>query len=234
MPKILTYKQLMRKHYKILDDTPDSFRQSFGDIVGNFKMLVWGDSGNGKSNFIMQFIKVLIVYGKVLYLSLEEGHERTMQVKALQYFTEDEGQNIRYADHTMGYVELMVALKRKQSPKFIVIDSLQYWNISYEQYKELKKTFPKKSFIFISHANGKAVDGQVASKIKYDAGLKVWVEGYVAFIKTSRYGGQKKPFIIWEDGAKQYWGKKYRSVVQGIKTKPKPKPIADNKETEAE
>lgn len=234
MPKVLSYMQLMRKHYKILDNTPDSFRHSFGDIVGNFKMLVWGDSGNGKSNFIMQFIKVLLDYGKVLYLSLEEGHERTMQMKAMQYFTKEEGLNIRFADHAMSYSELVEYLNTKRSAKFIVIDSLQYWNINYDQYKELKRAFPTRAFIFISHANGKAVDGQVASKIKYDAGLKVWVEGYVAFIKTSRYGGQKKPFIIWEDGAKQYWGKKYRSVVQGIKTKPKPKPIAETKKTEAE
>lgn len=224
MPKVLTFKQQVKKNYKILEDAPEDFVKSFGHIVGNFKMIVWGDSGNGKSNFIMQFMKVLLGYGKVLYLSLEEGHERSMQLKMSQYFNEEDGRWLRIADHTMSYRELKVLLRKRTSAKFVIIDSLQYWNISYEDYKELKKEFPTKSFIFISHANGRNVHGNVASRIKYDAGIKVFVEGYVAFVKTSRYGGEKKPFIIWEDGARQYWGKKYRSVVQGIKTKPKAKP----------
>lgn len=195
-----------------MEEVPDSFRQSFGQVVGNFKMIVWGPSGNGKSNLIMQLIQVLIEYGKVLYVSLEEGHERTMQTKAADYFKENEHNGrIRFADHTMGYEELVAMLKKKQSPKFIVIDSLQYWNISYDQYKELKSTFSRKGFIFISHAAGKEVDGKTGSKIRYDAGIKVRVEGFVAFV-ASRYGGNT-PYVIWEEGARKYWGKKYKSIV---------------------
>lgn len=220
MPKVLSYKQLMKKNYKIMEDVPDKFRDSFGEVVGNFKMLVWGDSGNGKSNLIFQLIQVLIKHGKVMYLSLEEGHEVTTQRKVAEYFNEEDNSNLRFADHTMVYDELCKVLKKRNSPKFLVIDSVQYWNISYEDYKALKRQFPTKGFIFISHANGKAVDGKVAAKIKYDAGIKVWVEGYVGFIKTSRYGGKKKPYVIWEEGAKHHYGKKYRSIVEGVKSKP--------------
>lgn len=220
MPKVLSLKQLMNKNYTTMTNVPDKFRDSFGEVVGNFKMIIWGPSGNGKTNLIMQLIKVLISFGKVLYVSLEEGHERTMQTKASEYFTSDEDNGkIRFADHTMGYEELVKVLSRKQSPKFIVIDSLQYWNISYDQYKELKSKFPRKGFIFISHASGKEVDGKTGTKIRYDAGIKVRVEGFVAFV-ASRYGGNQ-PYVIWEDGARRYWGKKYKSTVEGIKRKPK-------------
>lgn len=37
------------------------------------------------------------------------------------------------------------------------------------------------------------------------------MKGYVAFV-VSRYGGNK-PYVIWEDGAKKFWGDKYNEVV---------------------
>jgi predicted ATP-dependent serine protease len=42
-------------------------------------MTIWGQSGQGKSNLVMDFIKALMLHGKVLYVSLEEGFGLTMQ-----------------------------------------------------------------------------------------------------------------------------------------------------------
>ena len=38
----------------------------------------------------------------------------------------------------------------------------------------------------------------------YDADLKIWVEGYVAFSK-GRYQGATGEYTIWEKGAYDYW-----------------------------
>jgi len=216
MARVLGLKQLLQKNYRFLKDLPEPITDSFGKLVDNFIMIVWGMSGNGKSNFIMQFLKAIMPYGKVLYVALEEGFEATTQMTALRQLDEKEhGGKIEFADHEMTYDELWKKLEKKKSPRFIVIDSIQYWKINYEQYKRLKEKFAKKSFIFISHASGKLPKGKTAEDIMYDAGIKTRIEGYVCTTVISRYGGNK-PYVIWEEGAKKYWGKNYKKVIAGV------------------
>lgn len=219
MAKVLGLKQLLAKKYSFLQNLPREITHSFGRLTDNFIMIIWGQSGEGKSNFILQIIKCLMQYGNVLYVGLEEGTESTMQLRALQQLNETtHNGKIGFADHEMTYDELMKKLAKKKSARFIVIDSIQYWNINYEQYKALKERFKKKTFIFISHSKGKLPDGRTADKIRYDAGIKVRVEGYVAFPK-SRYGGNE-PYIIWEEGAKKYWPpKEFKKIM--FQAKPK-------------
>jgi hypothetical protein len=206
-PKPLGLHQLLRKKFDKIPDLPEEILRSFGELVMNFIMIVWGQSGNGKSNLIYQLLTVLMKHGNVLYLALEEGTGSTTQLVALRHLNEEEHSGkILFADHTMTYEELRKYLPRKQSPRFIVIDSVQYWGITYAQYKTLKEEFPKKTFIYISHSKGKNPLGRVADSIRYDACIKVLVDKYVAF-PTSRYGGNE-PFIIWEEGAIKKWGSK--------------------------
>lgn len=233
MPKILTLKQLLKKKYNFLDDLPERIQESFGQLVMGFVLIIWGESGNGKSNCIMQFIGVLLKYGKALYVGLEEGTRVTMQNLAKEYFDKELHQGkIAFTDHTMTYQELLIHLRRRKSAHIIIIDSLQYWNITYEQYKALKEEFPRKIFIFVSHTNGKLPDGKNANKVRYDADIKVFCEGYIAFIK-SRLGGNK-PYVIWEEGARVHWGKDYHKKSTGIKSvKKKPAPAKKVEEPEA-
>lgn len=231
MPKILTLKQLLNKKYVYLENLADNIRESFGTLVMGFVMIIWGESGNGKSNLTMQVLRELIKYGRVLYLGLEEGHRRTMQRLAETYFDLDEHQGrILWGNHEMTYEETKITLRKKKSPQIIVIDSVQYWDITYDLYKELKEEFPKKIFIFLSHAEGKQPEGKLAKRIKYDADIKVQVEGHIAFIR-SRFEGNK-PYVIWEAGAKKYWGKEYSQKSTGVKPDKKKKPKSEEPKKE--
>jgi hypothetical protein len=104
-------------------------------------------------------------------------------------------------------------MKKKKAAQFGVIDSVQYAGFDYDYYKEMKRELRKKSLLFISHAQGNNPLGRTADSIRYDARIKVHVIGYMAKV-ISRYGGNM-PFIIWEEGAKKYWGKKFNSVKEG-------------------
>lgn len=211
--KVLSYAQLETKKYKMLPNLPDRFRLSMGELPEAFIMLIWGHSGNGKSSFVMQLVNVLCQYAKVLYVGLEEGHERSMQRNATKHLEPENAKGmVLFADHGMTYDALVKRLKKKRSEKYIVIDSIQYWHITYEQYQALKEQFPSKGFIFISHAKGQIPYGATANAIRYDAGLKIHVTGYVADV-VSRYGGNK-PLVIWDEGAKKYWGEKLKKKLR--------------------
>jgi hypothetical protein len=87
----------------------------------------------------------------------------------------------------------------------VIIDSVQYTGLKYADYVQLKDQFRKKLFILVSHAEGKLPEGRVAKSIRYDAMVKVWIEGYTAF-PVSRYGGGM-PYTIWEEGANEFFNK---------------------------
>jgi hypothetical protein len=219
MARVLGLKQFLQRTYNYLPDLPENIIHSFGRLTTNFMMTVWGKSGNGKSSLIMTFIKALMPHGKVLYVALEEGFEASMQLNIIRNLDEAEhAGKIEFTDHEMTYDELIKKLKKKKSPRFIVIDSVQYWDLTLDKYKKLKELFgKKKTFIFISHAKGKEPDGTMADKIRYDSAIKARVEGFVVFV-TSRLGGNN-PFVIWEEGAKRYWGKNYKKAIQTIQIK---------------
>ena len=75
--------------------------------------------------------------------------------------------------------------------------------MSYKEYQDLRDSFPNKLFVFISHADGRNPKGDVGKSVRYDANVKIYVEGYKAF-PQSRYGGGKA-FTIWQEGAERYW-----------------------------
>lgn len=209
-PKVIGLKALRSKVFNPWPNLPEIIRRSFGDLADDFIMIIWARSFSGKSNFIYIFVSLIMKYGNVLYISLEEGTKATAQKKAQMHLNEeDHGGKILFASHDMTYTRAVEYLKRKKSPRFVVVDSVQYWeDFNKAQYKHLKAMFPKKTFIFISHAEGKQPKGDTAKAIRYDADIKVWCEGFVALVE-SRFEGNR-PFVIWEGdkqrGAIHYWG----------------------------
>lgn len=204
--KIVGVKQLLQKKFKMVQNLPLEWQESLGNLEEVFVMIIWGSSGSGKSNFVYKFVKFLSEKYSTLYVALEEGHSLTTQNLINRHDLQSLSGKLKWANHETTYHTLVEYLKRKKSPRVIIIDSIQYFHITYQDYKNLKEMFPKKTFIFISHAKGKSPDGKTADKIRYDAGIKVFVDKYMAFV-VSRYGGNKN-YVVWEEGAKKKWGLK--------------------------
>lgn len=169
------------------------------ELTGSW--IIWGGSANGKTRFALLLAKYLGQFGKVAYDSLEEGLSLSMQ-KAIG--------DVGMADNKRSFVlldkesvaELEERLEKQRSAQIIIIDSLQYTGLTYADYKRLRDRFRHKLFIFVSHASGREPKGEVGKSVKYDAFVKIYVEGYVAY-PQSRYGGGS-PFVIWEDGARKF------------------------------
>lgn len=96
----------------------------FGYPADNARWFISGASASGKSSFVMQLAKELCNYGRVLYMSYEEGVNQSFQ-RRLGYLHMDEVQGrFRVAtDDTLD--ELVARLRKPKSAKFIIIDSFQ-------------------------------------------------------------------------------------------------------------
>ena len=186
-----------------------SFDGAWQAAVGQPEMtgswLVWGSSANGKTRFALQLAKYLCRFGKVAYDSLEEGLSLSMQraIAEVGFSDSEVKRNFILLDKE-SIADLILRLKKQRSPQIVIIDSLQYTGMNYTDYKTLRDTFRNKLFIFISHAEGQNPKGNVGKAVRYDAFVKIYVEGYKAF-PQSRYGGGEA-YTIWEKGAADYYG----------------------------
>lgn len=183
------------------------FEGEWLDAIGEPELtgtwIVWGNSGNGKTRFVLQLCKYLASLGKkVIYDSLEEGASLSMRNAFIDVGMEEVKRRILLLD-AEPIDQLIERLKKRKSADVVAIDSVQYTGMNYKDYKALRAMFPKKLFILISHADGKNPEGRVAKAIRFDAFVKIWVEGYKA-IPTSRYGGGE-PYVIWQEGADNYY-----------------------------
>jgi hypothetical protein len=166
--------------------------------------LVWGKSGNGKSNFVFKLIKALSATGTILYNSLEEGNSASFKNKLVEHRMHELGSKIKYVQEDI--TELQARLDKKNSSKIVVIDSYQYTDLNYKQYKTFKAKYPNKIIIFTSHADGKNPTGRSAISVMFDAYMKIYIEGYKAFCKGREIGENGGTYTIWDDGAARYWG----------------------------
>ena len=212
--KKLSMRQFMQMKFTDISHLlSDELRAALGQIEEGFDLFIFGNSGDGKSSFSALVVKQLAPMGRILHILYEEGHSRSAQMNHIRA----ELQSLENYDviDDCPYDDLLHLLSRKQSPKIIIIDSFQYARFTKEQWLAIKAKYvkgrKKKIFVVISHADGKKPRGAVATDCMYDAQIKVFVKGKIAFIK-SRYEG-KKNFVIWEDGAKAYWGRRYKSML---------------------
>ena len=196
MARAASLDQVLRTRFKVLP-----FEGEWKDAIGCPELtgswIIWGNSGNGKTRFALQLCKYLCQFGRVAYDSLEEGVSVSL-VKAIKETHMMEVRKKFVVLDKEPIDRLTERLEKPKSPDIVCVDSLQYTGMSYEQYKALKERFPKKLFIWISHADGTLPEGRVAKKVRFDSNVKVFVQAYRAE-PVSRYGGGK-PYIIWEEG----------------------------------
>lgn len=193
--------EILKKKFKHIDLEGD-WLKAFGVPEASGVWILWGVSGSGKSRFTMKLAKCLTAFGKVAYNALEEGARRSIQKNIIETNIKEVANKFIILNREP-IEDLKTRLRKKKSPDFIIIDSLQYTGLSKKEYIALKEEFPNKLFIFISHAEGKEPQGSVAKFVRYDSDVKIRVEGYKAF-PVSRYGGGE-PYTIWAEGAADYW-----------------------------
>lgn len=201
MKRALSVRDILDKRYRTFP-FEGKWQEAFGEPERAGVWFIWGNSGNGKSSFVMQLCKELCKYDRVLFDSLEEGSCLTVQNSLRLHGMAEVSRRLAFVQEDME--ALKARLRQHKSHNIVVVDSFQYTRMTYRDYIALKEAFPEKLFIFISHANGKNPRGDAAVGVMYDATLKIWVEGGVAFSK-GRFKGSTGEYVAYSELAGRYW-----------------------------
>ena len=204
MGRAFNVKDLLSKKFEIMPFT-GSWKQSFGNPCKQFSMMLYGDSGSGKTELAIQLSKYLTNFGIVHYNSIEQGISHTLQMAMERNNMEQVADKFKILDKEQ-LLDLTARLRKQRSPDFLIIDSIQYLRMTKEQYFNFKNEFyPKKGIIYISHIDKGSLKGALAKDIWYDVDIQVPVEGFKAF-PTKRLNGGGEPYIINAKRAAIYHG----------------------------
>lgn len=199
-------REVSQKKYEVIK-WDGQWRESFGRPAMNETWFISGASAQGKSSFVMQLAKKLCEYGKTLYVSAEEGIRQSFQRRLEMFEMNSVGRKLSIIEDPDINL-LKERLSKPKSPRFVIIDSFQMANWTYQDAMELIEKFNKKSFIFISQEYKSRPMGADAVRLRYAAGVKIRVSGFMALCsgrekETAGGGG----FVVWDEGAIRYGNK---------------------------
>lgn len=193
-----TPRDIENKKYECFD-WDGEWLSAFGNPAFSSKWGVQGPSASGKSSFVMQLSKKMCEYGPVLYLSYEEGVGMEFQRRMkLMRMGDVQGRFTVAPDDTLE--ELTERLSHPKSPMFVIVDSFQVSEWSYEQALELIRRFPQKGFVFILQEDKGQPLGKPARRLKYIVDMKVRVAGYKAYCQGRSAGRPGDYYVVWEEG----------------------------------
>lgn len=207
-------KQKLKRAYSIADlmrykPTKLPFEGRWRAIIGRPELsgvwVIWGSSGNGKTSFAMQLTKYLSTFCKIAYNSLEEGFSESLKRSVTRAGIAEGDKRIVILSEKIAALE--ERLKSDSKLKIVVIDSLQYFGLKASEVDDFLKRFDRKVLlIFISHAEGKEPKGNTAQSLRYHSNVKIFVQGYKAFTASRYAEGPPEPYVVWEEGAEEFWG----------------------------
>jgi hypothetical protein len=184
----------LKKQFNTFQFT-DEWKASFGEPEKNFKAIVYGHSGNGKTEFCIKWAKYLAQFAKVYYNSFEQGISKTLQDALKRNNMGEVAGRVIFGDKET-FAQMLDRLKSKNGPQIVLIDSRDYMNLTTEQFKKLIEAFPRKAFIIICWESGGKPKGEYGKSIEFQCDIKIRVSNFKAYPK-SRFGGND-PFVIWD------------------------------------
>lgn len=172
---------------------------TFGEPEKNFRCLVYGKPGQGKTEFAMKLAKYLAQWRQVYYNSFEQGISKTLQDALRRNDMQEVAGKVVFGDKET-VEEMHERLRIKGSPMVVIVDSRDYMNLTGQQYRDLVEAFPRKTFIILCWESGGKPKGEHAKAIEFMVDVKIHVRDFVAHPR-SRFGGNQK-FVIWNRAAK--------------------------------
>ena len=155
----------------------------FGLPSTNFHLVLHGMSGEGKSTFAIQFAKYLAQnFGRVLYISGEEGFAKTFNDKLTN---NDAACPDLFVADLHSFEEILKDVPA-DTFNFKFFDSVDDMSIDAKKLKELRKLYKDSALITISQSTK---DGKMrgSNQIKHDSDMAVQVDNGIATTTKNRF-----------------------------------------------
>jgi len=203
MKRALTFQNILDAKILTFDFTGEWF-EAFGQPQRAGVWFIYGDSGHGKTTFLLMLMRELAKFDKILFLPYEEGEVNKLLQKAIERLGLTAINNrVIVSNETIK--EMETRLEKRNSPNIAIIDSLNVSGIkNVKQVSRLREKFPHKTFIYTGWAEGKLPKGNIGKDVLYYANQKIFIEGYRAFSRGRSFG-KKQYFTIWEEESKKYF-----------------------------
>lgn len=150
--QIFNIKTIKAKRFDTLD-LGSFYNSLFGEPESKFTIMFYGAPGCGKSVTALQLADYIADnIGKVLYNSHEERINQTIRDRIINYSIQSPR---LYFGNALTYEEMVHKIE-KNYYRAVFIDSVQYMSFTYEQLKDLRKSFAKRKLIVGMVSFGKA------------------------------------------------------------------------------
>lgn len=162
---------------------------------------VWGESGSGKSVFLMMLAKMFALLGhKVLYNLLEEETDDSDYIDRMELCQMSEVSGM-VDTVSYNFEELDYYLSKKSTKcKVVFIDSATYFIKDWDKLKAFLKKYKKLIFVISGHAEGKKPRTEFERSIRFHSKMKIFVNGFLALCQGRTVGPNGGRFIIYQEG----------------------------------
>lgn len=164
------------------DEVSTDFYDIFSNPAKNFRLMIYGQNGHGKSTFAVNFAGFLSEhFGNTLYCSSEEGISISLQNK-LKHI---KNKNL-FITTCKTAKDLINILKKDTSIQFLFIDSINDMKISLEDLKQIIDLNPQRAVIYIMQAT-KSGEFKGGNEFAHEGDIRIKVEDFEPHTEKNRY-----------------------------------------------
>jgi hypothetical protein len=207
--KVLSARQFDEIKHKFLGFEGEWLR-FMGNMPETFIGLIFGESGEGKSEFCIRMAKYLIQFEKVAWIDYEQGHGADLQMamrrnemnkEVGKWFPIDPNEKRKRGVTFLE--ELDEYLSKRSTPKYVFINSLTEFVFTPDEFRDVLKPHAKKrGLIFIDHAKNRKPKSKHGEYVEGIGQFSIYVRKYIAYKEKNRLGGRGE-MILWEEEAKR-------------------------------
>jgi predicted ATP-dependent serine protease len=162
------------------------YKSLLGRVPDNFRLLLWGAPGHGKSSLALILANDIARKLKTLYVSAEESLNSATLSSRIKRFKAN-GKNLIFNDSNN--IETIDSLIQEQNPKFVVIDSVNVISSKIDSIIQLILKYNNVGFILIAQATKDHKNYSGIGTLAHAVDIVVKIENGSATAQKNRFAG---------------------------------------------